>query len=317
MKNIWKEKTNLHPRNRHKHRYDFKQLICSCPELAPFVKLNKYNDESIDFANPEAIKMLNRALLASYYNIDYWDIPRGYLCPPIPGRADYIHHVADLLASKNGNKVPKGNRITCLDVGVGANCVYPIIGVKEYDWSFLGSDIDPVSIKSAKKIIEANSCLKANVELRFQNDPRNIFQGIINKGEQIDLSICNPPFHSSAEEAKSGTLRKLKNLNKQSISKATLNFGGQNNELWCKGGEKQFIQNMIYQSKDFSITCFWFTTLVSKESNLKKIYATLKKVNAVEIETIAMGQGNKISRLVAWTFLTPIQQNSWVKARWS
>ena len=161
-----KEKSSLHPRNKHRERYDFKQLIDSCPELGQFVKLNNYKDESIDFFNPEAVKMLNKALLKHYYGIDNWDIPKNYLCPPIPGRADYIHHIADLLGSNNSefqrNKIPTGNKIKCLDIGVGANCVYPIIGNKEYGWSFVGTDIDPVSIESANKIIEMNPFLKGN-----------------------------------------------------------------------------------------------------------------------------------------------------------
>jgi len=155
-----KEKSSLHPRNRHRERYDFKQLIESCPELAQFVKINIYNDESIDFSDPEAVKMLNKALLKRYYEIDNWNIPQNYLCPPIPGRADYIHHIADLLCSNNYGKIPTGEKIKCLDIGVGANCVYPIIGNKEYGWSFIGSDIDPVAIGSATKIIELNPSLK-------------------------------------------------------------------------------------------------------------------------------------------------------------
>ncbi|MHB9143000.1 MAG: RlmF-related methyltransferase, partial [Paludibacter sp.] len=78
-----KEKTVLHPRNKHRERYDFKKLIVTCPELAKYVKLNAYGDESLDFANPKAVKWLNKALLKHYYNIEYWDIPTGYLCPPI------------------------------------------------------------------------------------------------------------------------------------------------------------------------------------------------------------------------------------------
>jgi 23S rRNA (adenine1618-N6)-methyltransferase len=101
------EKSGLHPRNPHRFRYDFKELIKSCPKLAPFVSLNKYKSESIDFSNPEAVKILNLALLRHFYQLSYWDIPENYLCPPIPGRADYIHYIADLLASCNENKIPE------------------------------------------------------------------------------------------------------------------------------------------------------------------------------------------------------------------
>ena len=308
-------KPGLHPRNKHRERYDFKRLIASCPELAPFVKVNAYNDESIDFFDPEAVKMLNKALLKHYYEIDYWNIPEGYLCPPIPGRADYIHHIADLLGSSNHGEIPTGNRIKCLDIGVGANCVYPIIGIKEYGWSFIGSDTDPVSIESANNIVEQNPVLKGKLEIRRQNNPKDIFNGIIQNGEIIDLTVCNPPFHTSLAAAQSGTLRKLNNLNSKRVIKTVLNFGGQNSELWCEGGEERFISDMIRQSKRFAQSCFWFSTLISKESNLKSLYGALDKSEAIEVKAIPMGHGNKISRIVAWTFLTKEQQKEWMR-RW-
>ncbi|MBE9466831.1 MAG: 23S rRNA (adenine(1618)-N(6))-methyltransferase RlmF [Bacteroidetes bacterium] len=311
-----KEKSKLHPRNKHRKRYDFKQLISSCPDLAEFVKLNNYNDESIDFHNPEAVKMLNKALLMHYYDIDYWDIPQNYLCPPIPGRADYIHYIADLLSSKNNEKIPTGNKVKCLDIGVGANCVYPIIGNKEYGWSFIGTDIDSVSITSANKIIKFNKFLKDNIEIRLQSNSRDSFSGIIQKDEKYDLSICNPPFHSSLEEAQSSTIRKLSNLKHRKVSKASLNFGGNKNELCCEGGELGFVRDMIFQSKRFSDSCFLFSTLISKQSNLKEVYKLLRTVEALEVKTIPMGQGNKISRIVVWTFLNQEQQENWIETRW-
>lgn len=297
------KKIGLHPRNKHQGRYHFKELISSCPELAPFVQLNNYKDESIDFSNAEAVMMLNKALLMHFYEIDYWNIPQDYLCPPIPGRADYIHHIADLLGDSNNGIIPTDSQVKCLDIGVGANCIYPIIGNKEYGWSFVGSDIEPISIQSATEITEKNTSLKGNITLRLQLNSEDIFRGIINKDEYFDLTICNPPFHASAEEAQAGTLRKLSNLNRKQVTKATLNFGGKNKELWCEGGEEKFIQKMIFQSKEFASSCLWFTTLVAKQAHLKSIYKVLKTVKAVEVKTIPMSQGNKTSRIVAWTFL--------------
>ena len=310
------EKSKLHPRNKHRDRYDFKALIRSCPELAPFVARNKYNDETIDFANPKAVKTLNKALLRHFYKIENWDIPPNYLCPPIPGRADYIHHIADLLAASNDGTIPTGKNIKCLDIGIGANCVYPIIGHQEYGWTFIGSDIDPVSIAAANKIIDANPALKLAVECRLQPNPKDIFRGIIRTDELIDLSICNPPFHASLAEAQAGTLRKLSNLSSKKITKPTLNFGGKNRELWTEGGEEKFVGNMIRESRQFRNSCFWFSTLISKQSSLKGVYAALKQAEAFAVETIQMGQGNKISRIVAWTFLTKEQQNAWKNTMW-
>lgn len=305
-----KVKSILHPRNKHRERYDFKTLSITCSELKQFVKLNQYGDESIDFFNPEAIKMLNKALLMHFYHIVEWDIPKGYLCSPIPGRADYIHYVADLLG-RDRKSIPKGKKVKCLDVGVGSNCVYPIIGNKEYGWYFIGSESDPIAIESANKIIEANPLIKGGVEIRHQPNTNNVFYGIIKNGERIDITICNPPFHASIEEAQAGTQRKLKNLKGKKTDKTVLNFGGQNNELWCEGGEKKFIHAMIRQSKSFSSQCLWFTTQVAKQATLKSIHAALDSIGAAEVKTIDMGQGNKKSRIVAWTFLNKEQQSNW------
>lgn len=297
-------KPELHPQNKHRELYDFNALIKTCPDLASFVKPNKYNNLSIDFFNPQAVKMLNKALLKHYYEINYWDIPQNYLCPPIPGRADYIHHIAEFLNSDENifKKTAAGAKVKCLDIGVGANCVYPIIGSHEYDWTFVGSDIDAVAIQSAKKIIENNPSLHGKVELRLQENAAHIFTGIIQPNELFDLSICNPPFHSSAEEAQKSSGRKLRNLKQEKQPEKMLNFGGQNNELWYPGGEIKFIEQMILESKQFEKSCTWFSTLVSKESNLTHIYKALENIKAKAVKTIPMGQGNKNSRIVVWTF---------------
>ena len=305
----------LHPRNFHNNRYDFTTLIKSQDSLKEFVKPNKYGDLSIDFANPDAVIALNKALLSHFYGIKNWEIPKGYLCPPIPGRADYIHHIADLLALSNNGKIPKGKAIKGLDVGVGANCIYPIIGVSVYGWQFLGSDIEKNSIESVLNIINSNEILKENIKVLQQENPSNIFVNIINKDEKYDFTLCNPPFHKSLDEALAGNKRKVQNLTKQTSTKSALNFGGKNNELWCKGGEVAFIKNMIKESLEFKNNSLWFTTLVSKKENLPFIYKALEDIKAVEIKTIDMSQGQKITRIVAWTFFNKQEQENWFKSK--
>jgi len=310
------EKTRLHPRNKNREKYDLSALKHAVPELAEYIKPNKYGADSVDFSNPVAVKLLNKALLNYYYGIKHWEFPDENLCPPIPGRADYIHHVADLLSENNSGLIPVGDKITCFDIGVGASCIYPIIGVVEYNWKFIGSDIDPKSIASAQQIVNANSALKGKIDCRLQQNPSGIFYGIIGKEDKIDLSVCNPPFHASAEDALKGTQRKVKNLSGERTTKPTLNFAGISNELVFEGGEYRFIQNMIRESKNFRRNFYWFSTLVSKQANLKSIYKLLEKVEAVQIKTIPMGTGNKSTRIVAWTFLSKKEQNEWRESRW-
>ena len=309
------DKSKLHPRNKHKGRYDFKNLIAKHPELSDFVLINKYDIETVDFSNSRSVRALNTALLKSYYNISNWDIPNDYLCPPIPGRSDYIHYVADLLGNSQNGLIPRGKNINCLDIGVGANCIYPIVGVSEYDWSFKGTDIDKIALESAQKIINSNFSLKGKIDLKLQSNSNDIFAGAIGNQDYFDITICNPPFNSSMEETKASNLRKVKNLG-GSKENTNFNFGGRSNELWCEGGEISFVSKMILQSKDFANSCFWFTTLISKESNLKIIYGLLNKVGAKQTKTVEMGQGNKKSRFVAWTFLSQEQQKKWAKIKW-
>lgn len=310
-------KGQLHPRNRHQGRYDFPQLIQGSPELARFVITNPYGKESIDFADPEAVKVFNRALLRQFYGIRHWDIPAGYLCPPIPGRADYLHGAADLLAADNGGQIPHGRGIQTLDIGVGANCIYPLLGHSDYRWRFLGSDIDPVALAAAKAIVQANGLDKA-ISLRQQGNRKHILLGLLKDDERYDLTLCNPPFHASRDEATRGSQRKWRALGKADPKRKlpVLNFGGQNNELWCEGGEIRFVSQLVAESAAHGQQVLWFTSLVSKASNLPGIEAALKKAGAVEQRVVAMGQGQKQSRMVAWTFQDAEARKLWRQQRW-
>ncbi len=302
----------LHKRNLHNQRYDFEKLIKSYEELEQYVRPNKYDDLSIDFSNADAVIALNKALLKHYYQID-WEIPKKYLCPPIPGRVDYVHYIADLLALCNDDIIPEGKTVKGLDIGVGANCIYPIVANRSYGWSFVGSDIDDVSINSASNIIKSNDLLKDNINIVLQSSKDKIFEDIINENDKFDFTMCNPPFHKSKKEAKETTKRKLLNLSGGKNKKVQLNFGGQHNELWCVGGEVEFISKMIKESIVYKKNCLWFTTLVSKKESLPHIYSKLKEYNPTQIKTINMEQGNKITRFIAWSFLSKQEQNSWYK----
>ena len=312
-----KVKPSIHKRNRYKGAYDFKLLASLEPDLATHIFVNEYGNETIDFFNPKAVLALNKALLNEFYDVSNWEIPQGYLCPPVPGRADYIHHVADLLQKNNFGSIPTGAGVNVLDIGIGANGIYSIVSALEYGWSVVGTDIDPKAIESVNKTIEANTKLKELVTTRLQENHSHILRGAVNLNEKYDLTVCNPPFHSSAEEAKKGTLRKLRNLKKGGVKKTVRNFEGVSNELWCEGGEIRFIKDMIDQSREVSTQCFWFTTLVSKHSNLRAIHKLLRQAKATKVETIEMGQGNKSSRIVAWTFLNKEQQQTWKSSRWN
>jgi 23S rRNA (adenine1618-N6)-methyltransferase len=301
-------KTNLHPRNRHKEGYDFERLVADLPELEKFTILNPSGQTTINFQDADAVRTLNRALLKTYYNIDFWDIPENYLCPPIPGRVDYIHYLADLLADCNNKQIPRGRHIKALDIGTGASLVYPLLGQSEYNWHFTGVDIDPVAIRSAKQICKFN---KLKIKIKQQDNSQNILKGVIVRDDFYHITMCNPPFHSSIEQANKGTERKWRNLGKGKSKR--LNFGGQNAELWCPGGEIKFIANMIEESVEFADQCLWFSSLVSKKDNLQTLERILKEAKAADVKIINMAQGQKTSRFIAWTYVKENQRTSILK----
>ncbi|CAM4194111.1 hypothetical protein FLJU110815_21015 [Flavobacterium jumunjinense] len=71
---------------------------------------------------------------------------------------------------ENKNKIPTGRNIKGLDIGVGANCIYQIIGNSEYGWQFIGTEIDVPSLKACAKIIENNEKLQKDIVLRIQQN---------------------------------------------------------------------------------------------------------------------------------------------------
>ena len=312
-------KQNLHPKNRHNNGYDFLALCQSSPTLSPYVHTNKYQNLSIDFADPNAVKALNQALLKHHYHVNQWDIPQGYLCPPIPGRVDYIHYLADLL-SETLPETSMKNKVSVLDIGTGASCIYPILGQREYQWNFTCSDIDPIAIKVAQQNISSDKRLKKAITCKLQKESTQVFNSLVQPGELFELTMCNPPFHRSLAEATKGSTRKVKNLaaNKKGMKAplntsktAPLNFGGQNAELWCPGGEVAFINNMIKESKCIQNQVLWFTCLVSKKDHISQLKLSIKKSNAKQVKIINMAQGQKISRFIAWSFLDEAQQKNW------
>lgn len=288
----------LHPRNIHNNGYDYDALSANYSALAPLVFNNEFGGVSVDFSDPEAVLTLNQALLSFHYKVNNWSIPKGNLSPPIPGRVDYLHYIADIISNDSDEGFPVGPSIKGLDIGTGAGCIYPILGSSVYGWRFVGTDINSDSINHSKAILKANPTLKKKIKLRFQESKDNIFHDIIKPDEFFDFTMCNPPFYSSEAEANKASNRKIKNLK---LAKGR-NFGGQDNELWCPGGELAFIKRMIEQSVEIKKHCNWFTTLVSNNKNLDELIVILKGLSCSDVRTIKMNQGNKTAHILAWRF---------------
>ncbi|MEN3110269.1 23S rRNA (adenine(1618)-N(6))-methyltransferase RlmF [Uliginosibacterium paludis] len=309
-------KHGLHPRNLHRSRYDFPALIASHPALEAFVRPNPFGELSVDFANPAAVRTLNAALLAHHYGIRDWRIPEGYLCPPIPGRVDYLHHLADLLAESHRGHLPRGAQVRGLDIGTGANAIYPLLGHAVYGWHFAATELDPLAADNAAALFAANARDAGAFDLRRQQHADDILAATVDYDERFDFSLCNPPFHASAAEAAEGSTRKLRNLGREAPGAPRLNFEGLAHELWCSGGEREFIRKMINQSRPLADNILWFSTLVSRQEHLPQILGQIERIGARQWRVLDMAQGQKISRAVAWSFHTPAQAQRWARGRW-
>ncbi len=310
-KPIKEEKEGFHKKSKHKFGYDFPNLIKFHPDLKPFVSENEHGIETLDFSNPKAVKELNRALLFYHYDLRFWDFPEGFLCPPVPSREDYVHHIADLLAEDDKEGYPEGQEIRGMDVGVGANCIYPIIGNRRYGWNFIASDIDAEAVKSSEQIVNRNRVLKYQIEVRHQQNRDQIFKGVLRYKEFLEFTMCNPPFYGSHEEAMIETQRKWKNLKGEELKDMVKNFFGKNAEIYCAGGEIGHISKIIGECQAYSKQILWFTTLVSRKENIEPLYKKLRDIKVKEIKTIEMEHGQKKSRILAWTYFNKKEREDW------
>uniref|UniRef100_A0A0G4GCE4 U6 small nuclear RNA (adenine-(43)-N(6))-methyltransferase n=1 Tax=Chromera velia CCMP2878 TaxID=1169474 RepID=A0A0G4GCE4_9ALVE len=340
----------MHPRSKHHEAPDYFVLADKYPDFKPFVYRNRFGSASIDYKDAAALRALSRCLLKEYYGLE-WSLPESFLCPPVPTRANYIHEVADLLAVKEAgggaeqkggagettrvdqeekddederkkNLIPpRGPQICGLDVGVGANCIYALLGAASYGWTFVGSDISSDAIGAAQKNVDANG-LGERIRLRLQKDRTKIFEGVLTPGDTFAFSMCNPPFHESLESAGVNPARVLE---------------GQDGELACEGGESGFIRRMIRESFSYCQQIIWFTSLVARLSTLKSLRQLLGSPESLrellregaetqgggqvegleerlpsvkETRVVTLHQGKQTRWVIAWTFMDSFKREA-------
>jgi hypothetical protein len=100
--NVSVSRRRIHPRNAFQGSYDMDRLCAAHPNLSQFIipaSESRSGRSTIDFSNAFSVRALNAALLAADYGVHSWEeehLPTNSLCPPVPGRADYIHYLADV-----------------------------------------------------------------------------------------------------------------------------------------------------------------------------------------------------------------------------
>ena len=130
--------------------------------------------------------------------------------------------------------------------GCGASCIYPLLGAKLNNWSFLASESDDLSLTFAKKNIEVNN-LSSKITLKKGNFD-TLLKGTIESGAQYDFCMCNPPFFSDREEASGLKSRTDKRPIPHSVCTAA------DDETITEGGEVAFVKKIIQESIELKQT---------------------------------------------------------------
>ena len=294
----------MHPRNIYRfNKPNYEKLACKYAFFKDVVKQNsKTGEYYINYNDSKSNVMLSKVLLKHDFNLEF-EHPLNHLCPPIPQRLNYMLWIQDLLQCCCWNKRYHG-----FDIGVGASCIFPLLGIKIGEtqnelWSFLASDIDKESIDYANKNVSMNK-LNDKIKIVHQSNANYIFNDIINDKNNdnvlFDFTVCNPPFFQHLQET---------GLNKTRANNAT-----QSELVFQNGGEIGFIQLIINQIEQLKLyrKINWFTTMLGRKSSIKSITNILKKQATnnnmdIFITNTALYQGKQVRWGLAWTYKMEIK----------
>ena len=271
-------------------RPDFLTLIKEFPELKKYkLKQNEDNEDEFqfDWSNNELSLLMDKSILNYYFNIKYYDIPKGFLIPPIPSRINYINLINSII-TKLINDIDIKN-IIGIDIGTGANIIYPILGYSIYKWKFICTEINKEAYNNAKLILQKNN-LENNINIIKQNNKDNIFISILNRENKYLFSMCNPPYYNYENEIK---LEDKKRDNEYNFD-----------EIYYKNGEYGFFQRYFEESICYKNNVFLYTILIGKKINAENIYDKLSSYNDI-IKIYNMQKiltGNNVRYIIYWSF---------------
>ncbi|GJQ09286.1 hypothetical protein GpartN1_g1077.t1 [Galdieria partita] len=256
-------------------RPDFEKLAQLDDELSKY-----YRRGRLDFRKERVCISLTRAIFLHEFGLQ-WSIPPGHLCPAIPSRLEYLCWIEALLKYENILQPP----IRGLDIGTGANCVYPLLGAKLLGFHFIATEVDEESYQGALKNVLDNN-LSSQVEVRKVSQGQ-ILRGIVKGTDSFHFAMCNPPFFSDMSEASVHPFR-VKT--------------GDERQMVTSGGEVSFIAQMAEESVEFSQNIRWFTSLVGRKKDLGILQRYIQENITTEVRRTCLKQGRTSRWIIAWSF---------------
>lgn len=196
-----------------------------------------------------------------------------------------------------------------LDTGVGACGIYPLLGAKQLNWHFIGTEVDEASLHSAQKNIERNQLdplIKLILVENAQTTPFFATAVAQAPDSHLHFTMCNPPFFE--DPSKSPISEDSSDSTWQSREKPKSpreHPAGSEFEIQTLGGEVGFVARMMDESVEFQEQIAIFTCMIGHKANLdvlrKKLYE-LRSQHALKFIFTEFCQGTRLRWGVAWTF---------------
>ncbi|BGP35164.1 hypothetical protein JCM10296v2_006994 [Rhodotorula toruloides] len=237
---------------------------------------------TIDFQDDAAVRALTAALLERDFRLRI-ELPSDRLCPTVPSRLEYVLFVLRLALLTSDEPPPAS--LNGLDIGTGASAIYPLLAVRTAESAsfsstspfpplkMLTTDINDHSLHFARRNIATNDLAGAIQLFKVDAEGAIFPEEVVSSVEQIDFTMCNPPFYNSDEEIAASLAKK----EHEPFAKCT----GADNEMVTPGGEVAFISRMVEESLILGTHKIrWFTSLLGKYSSIGPLVDLLKSKKA-------------------------------------
>ncbi|KAG0174565.1 hypothetical protein DFQ30_003777 [Apophysomyces sp. BC1015] len=203
---------------------------------------------------------------------------RGWIVQLLFRSLNYILWLQDLL----DETMPEEQEIAGIDIGVGASCIYPLLGcATRSNWKFMGTgqDIDERSIQYARKNVMRNH-LEDRIKIKHNDNPERILllDGDESSREEIDEGLQNKELEPSAV------------------------CTGTDNEMITTGGEYGFIKRMINESLTYKTRIKWYTSMMGQKKTIKPLVDLLKSMDITNYVVTEFCQGRTKRWGIAWSF---------------
>ena len=326
----------MHPRSPYALRKpDFAALARADASFARLVKTRPNGEAQLDWRDPSALVELCRVLLHHDFGVR-WTLPARALCPTVPSRLNYLLWIADLIAL--GPSIPTV-QIVGIDIGTGASCIYPLLGVAHLGWKFLATEADPISVNAARHNVDLNNWSE-RIEVRQVVAPEAEAAAAAPEATAAVEAADGVVADDDADAAEYAELRQKDNGGGASSNAPILVdvllpsdgaftfcmcnppwFGGGEepmanksirgpderctataSEVFTDGGEAGFIGRLAADSAKLRQRVRWYSSLVGRKASLHRALKAVKACGAIHVRTTEISQGVTSRWAIAWSF---------------